>query len=123
MELYSPPSLDPDVIDRSWRASNGEMGIRPDDVNAFLDACERDLVPVLGWEMWLIDHQWDGRDGAETCSGHWTGLIPAKTGGTCVWYGDGDVTATRKDIATLKWEAAVPEDLHPRIRLNFALGV
>jgi hypothetical protein len=123
MKLYCPPSLKPDVIDRSWLDSNGELGVRPEDVNAFLEACERDHIPVLGWEMWLIDNQWDGRDGAEPCSGQWTGLIPATKGGTCVWSGDGDVIATRRDIATLEWKAAVPVDLHPRIRLNFTLDV
>jgi hypothetical protein len=123
MKLHCPPSLEACVIDRSWLASNGELGVRPEDVNAFLDACEGDRIPVLGWEMWLIDHQWDGRDGADRCFGQWTGLIPATEGGTCVWHGDGDVTTTRKEIATLEWKAAVPEDLHPRIRLNFTLDV
>lgn len=95
----------------------------PQDANAFLDACERDRVAILGWELWLIEHQGDGRDGANGVTGEWTGLIPATNGGTCVWTGDGDAAATRQKIATLDWEKGIPPQLHPHIRFNFTLDL
>jgi hypothetical protein len=122
MDQY-PPSLDPSVLERSWRAKNGELGVLPADINAFLDACDRDYVPVLGWEIWLIDHQWDGRDGADSATGEWTGLIPRPDRGTCTWTGEGDAAATRREIATLDWTQNIPSHLHPLVRFNFTVDV
>lgn len=123
MSLYAPPSLNRSIIDRSWIDSNGEIGLLPPDVDAFLDACEREKVPVLGWEMWLIDHCWDERSGAEPAKGQWTGLIPSIDGQTCVWSGEGDAAVTRSDIARLEWRSEVPQELHPYVRFNVTLDV
>jgi hypothetical protein len=95
----------------------------PQDVDAFLDACERDHIRVLGWEMWLVDQQWDGSDGAEPATGRWTGLIPTLKGGTCVWTGEGDAAEVRGEIAMLNWRSETPEPLHPQVRFNITLDI
>ena len=55
--LY-PPSLSAEIRARAFRAMNGELGIRPEDVGAFLDICDSDGIEVLGWEAWVADHAW-----------------------------------------------------------------
>ena len=123
MTLHAPPSLEPSVIERSWKDSNGELGLLPQDVGTFLDACERDQIRVFGWEMWLVDHQWDGGEGAEPAPGGWTGLIPNLRGGTCTWTGEGDASITRDEIAELDWRPETAEALHPHIRFNVTLDM
>lgn len=72
--MMFPPSLDPKVKERSFHSMNGELGLLRFDVPAFLDACDADNIPVLGWEAWIVDHVFDGADliGA---AGAWSGLI------------------------------------------------
>jgi hypothetical protein len=123
VKLYCPRSLDRLILERSWLAGSGELGILPDDVNGYLDACEFDEISVLGWEMWLIEHQWDGDGGAEIVRGMWTGLVPHVQGGTCCWQGSADAPTTRAQIAKLEWRNAVPTQLHPWVRFNFTLDL
>jgi hypothetical protein len=123
VKLYRPRSLDRSIIERSWLAGNGELGILPEDVNGFLDACVSDSISVLGWEMWLVEHQWDGEEGAEIGRGMWTGLVPHVQGGTCCWQDSADAPTTRAQIANLEWRNAVPTQLHPWVRFNFTLDL
>jgi hypothetical protein len=67
--LNYPPSLDADVLARCFVAHNRELGVLPGDVAAFVEACRRDGLAILGWELWLVD---------VAQSGSWTGLIPCK---------------------------------------------
>ena len=121
MELNFPPSLEPAVLERAWSASNKELGICPDDVNAFLDACEQDGVPVLGWEMWVVKHASDLKGEVEQEAGSWAGLVPGTDGLSGVWHGEGDAKATRAEISELRWRSEIPVELHPYIRFNFTL--
>jgi len=53
--MMYPPSLPTAVKERAFVAANGELGVLPADAEAFLTACRRDGVAVLGWELWLAD--------------------------------------------------------------------
>jgi hypothetical protein len=119
--LDYPPSLDLQILARSWRAGNGELGVNPADVNAFLEACDRDGIPVLGGELWLVDHLWDGGQRVECCPGTWTGLIPNDSGTTFVWSYEGNSRAAREQIGSINWQLDVRSDLHPFVRFNFTL--
>jgi hypothetical protein len=72
-----PPSLDLQVVARSFIAGNGELGVLPQDVATFVEACRRDGFAVLGWEMWLADYRF-WRGGQVRATGSWDGLIPCK---------------------------------------------
>jgi hypothetical protein len=67
-----PRSCPADILERAFRAINGELGILPSDFEGFLSACEQSHILVLGWETWLI-----GR-----ADGQWDGLIPPERGNT-----------------------------------------
>ncbi|HEV2185616.1 MAG TPA: hypothetical protein VGR70_00305 [Stellaceae bacterium] len=56
-QMLFPPSLPRSVACRAFRAGNGELGVVPSDVAAFLDACQADHVEVPGRELWLADHE------------------------------------------------------------------
>ena len=116
-----PPSLSSDVLARCFLASNGELGVRLEDASAFLDACAADGMELLGWELWLADHV-AGAEGPCPASGRWCGLIPVRGQSLlCVFGGEGDLAATRAQLAGLDIE-----ELEPRwrdyARINFTLA-
>lgn len=74
-----PPSLPEPVKARAFRAGNGELGIALKDASNFLAACRSDDVKVLGWELWVVDHNWDFKTNTVTpASGWWSGGIPVR---------------------------------------------
>jgi hypothetical protein len=123
MSLNYPPSLPPEVMGRAWRASNGELGIMPSDAEAFLDACERDSIQVLGWELWLVDHWLEGENTLVSRSGIWTGLIPDIQGAVGVWASNADLNGSRDEIRRVDWRPQIQRELHDFVRYNFTLDV
>jgi len=97
--MMYPPSLPKDVLSRSFRAENGELGLLLKDAPAFLDACQADLVSVLGWELWLVNHDWNAvlnEPGA--APGYWCGLIPVLDNALPgVFHGSGDLMPAVKN--------------------------
>ena len=84
-----PPSLPRALEKRSFHSKNGELGVLPSDAPAFLKACEKDGIRVLGWELWIVDHRWDFKKNKPVKSaGDWCGGIPVK-GGMSVMSGAG----------------------------------
>jgi hypothetical protein len=120
--LY-PPSLSPDILGRAFRAHNGELGLLPADVPAFLDACQADRVGVLGWELWLVDHAFDaGAKSPRISQGSWCGLIPLRADPLpAVVAGTGDLARTRAQIAELEFDLMIDALWRPYIRVNIAL--
>src|SRR5262249_34033023 len=102
---------------------SGEIAVRPADVAAFLDACQADGVSVLGWELWLIDHAFDGRAGApRRAIGSWCGLIPLRAQAhPAIIGGEGDLAATRQQIGELDLEGMIDEDWRAGIRIHISL--
>ena len=89
-----PPSLPRALEKRSFHAKNGQLGILPSDAPAFLKACEKDGIRVLGWELWIVDHRWDFNKNKPVSSpGDWCGGIPTKDG-MSVMSGIGKLPAT-----------------------------
>lgn len=82
--MMHPPSLAPEIKERSFHSTNGELGLLPSDVPAFIDACEQDNIPLLGWEAWIVDHVFDGTKLMRS-PGAWSGFIPIA--GKFVIYG------------------------------------
>lgn len=64
------------IISLAYRAGNGELAWRPEDVSAALAAIAASGQAVLGGEAWLA-----------LGSGRWIGLIPDRHGGdfVCAW--------------------------------------
>ena len=54
--MLFPPSLPAEILQRSFRALNGELGLLHSDAQAFLAACEADGIEVCGCELWIVDH-------------------------------------------------------------------
>ena len=110
--MMYPPSLAAYILDRSFAASNGELGILPSDVPYFLEACRRDRVKTAGWELWLLDPQ----------TGSYSGLmsIPGSTT-PVVFTGSGDLDQTERELAALKLADEVGPAILPNIRVNFTL--
>jgi len=122
--MMYPPSLDHAVKERAFRAANGELGIRPEDVTSFLVACRGDRVEVLGWELWVIDHAW-GNDfnGPVAAPGTWCGGIPTTSESLPVVFSfDGDVDEAERQFAGLDLQAEVLPEWLPHVRVNFTLG-
>ena len=119
-----PPSLLPAVQARAFQASNGELGVPPQDVSAFLDACEADGLKVLGWELWIIDHEWGIEPNAPIPSpSSWCGGIPLLGYDVpAVVGGEGGVEDTRKQIAATNLAAEVQPEWLNYVRFNFTLG-
>ena len=117
------PSLSQLVVSRSFQAANGELGLLPSDAAAFLDACEADDVAVLGWEVWLADHEWDVQGNRPRAArGEWCGLIPGrKSGEFSVLHGSGDLDEVRQQIAALDLVESIEPRWLPHARLNFTL--
>lgn len=117
-----PPSLSLDVIDRAFRAHNGELGLVRDDALAYLTACAADGIEVLGWELWLVDHVWGfGGAAADPCPGAWTGAIPRLgSDDTAIIGGTGDLETTRREITEFDLETTVSPAALPFIRFCIA---
>ena len=112
------------ILARSFRAINGETGVRPEDFALYLDACADLGVEVVGWELWLIDHV--ARDPGEPSflPGKWTTLIPARGAATPVAIGgDGDADECRAQLTALDLDGIVEARWRPFLRINFKLDV
>lgn len=117
------PSLSELVVSRSFKAPNGELGLLPSDAATFLDACEADDVGVLGWEVWLANHEWDVQGSRpRPAQGEWCGLIPGRNPAEfSVLHGSGDLDEVRRQIAALDLGALIEPRWLPHARLNFTL--
>jgi hypothetical protein len=116
-----PPNLPKALIDRSFQAASGELGILPEDVHVFLSACERDRVPLLGWELWIADHRMGVTTTPIPAMGQWTGGIPTRTRGVAFFGGNGGLEQTRREIGELDLEAVVDRKWRAHVRFNFTL--
>ncbi len=116
--MMYPPSIPENVKARAFRAGNGELGILPEDTPAFLEACRKDRVEVLGWELWVVDHEWDFETGLPSRSpGVWMGGIPMRGESlSAVVHGE-----TAEQLADIDLRAEVEPAWLPHIRVNFTL--
>jgi hypothetical protein len=120
--LY-PPSLPDDLRTRAFRARNDELGILPADAAAFLAACRLDGVKVLGWELWVVDHNWGQASSPVPAIGSWCGGIPVRGYDVlAVVGGEGDADETQKQVASFNFGSEVLPEWLPHIRVNFTLG-
>jgi hypothetical protein len=121
--MFYPPSLSLDILTRSFRAMNGELGMLPTDVPAFLDACQADRIRVRGWDLWLVDHSFDASTTApKIAQGSWYGLIPLRADPLpAVVAGTGDLASTRAQIAELEFDLMIDAVWRPYIRVNIAI--
>jgi hypothetical protein len=110
-----PPSLPDDVKARAFRATNGEFGVLPADAASFLRACRSDGVEVFGWELWVVDHDWDIRTNWPVpAKGLWCGGIPMRNYFLlAVVGGDGDADETERQLAALNLSTEVRPDWLP----------
>lgn len=115
------PSLPQALLARSFHSSEGEFGILPHDVDAFLRACERDGVPLLGWKLWIIDHRMGITSTPIPAIGQWTGGIPTRTRGVALFGSNGGLEQTRREIAALDLHAVVDRRWIEHVRFNFTL--
>ena len=96
----------------------------PADAVGFLDACEADRVRVLGWELWLVDHDWDYElNLPRPYSGRWSGIIPLRgdprpniIGSEC------DLAGARAALGRLDLDAMIDPAWREWIRLHIALA-
>lgn len=103
---------------RCFVAGNGELGVLQADVPAFLDACRKDAIDVLGWEVWIINHRGMGL----FSPGSWTGLIPTPDGSTAVFGGDGDADEVRRQVGEFQPVLEVAPIWLPNLRINICIG-
>jgi hypothetical protein len=109
---------------RAFRAGNGELGILPADAPAFLAACRSDGVKLLGWELWVVDHDCDfATETVVPAEGWWCGLIPVQGGNELsIIAGDGRADEVEHQLASLDLEAEIQPAWLPYIRVNFTLA-
>jgi hypothetical protein len=121
--MMYPPSLPDDVKARAFRAGNGELGVLPADAPAFLAACRKDNVKVLGWELWVVDHSCSfDTNSVVPAIGWWCGLIPVQNEvEPTVIAGDGGVDEAEGQLASVDLNAEVQPAFLPYIRVNFTL--
>jgi hypothetical protein len=121
--MMYPPSLSDDLKARAFRASNGELGILPADAPSFLAACRSDNVEVLGWELWVIDHQWGVEPNSPVpAKGSWCGGIPMQGSDVpAVVCGEGDVDETERQLGSVDLDVEVMPAWLPQVRVNFTL--
>src|ERR1051325_5141772 len=121
--MLVPPSLSPVVLGRAFHARNGEIAVLPSDANAFLDACKKDGVAVLGWELWLINHDWGIRSAEPTpAPGFWCGLMPVRSSHLpAVVHGSGDLERCQNQIGELDLDGMIPPRWLQFVRVNFTL--
>jgi len=122
--MMFPRSLSQAIKDRSFHAWNGELGLLPVDAPLFLDACQVDGVTVLGWEIWLADHDWHSAANEPTpAEGIWCGLIPMRDKGVpYVIHESGDLQNTRQGLAAFDLSEVDPK-WASFVRVNITLGV
>ena len=107
--MLIPPSLSENVVSRSFRARNGEIGVLLSDSGAFLDACESDEVAVLGWEAWIAHHRWDMSPIPVPAPGSWCGLIPVNDSDVLnVISVSGDLAAVRRQLEATNFADIIP---------------
>ena len=120
--MMYPPSLPADVKARAFVATNGELGIIPNDAPMFLQSCRADSVEVLGWELWLVNHTWESENAPVASVGLWCGGIPCSDEvAPAVVGGTGDVEETERQLAAFDIDAKVQPKLLPHVRVNFTL--
>jgi hypothetical protein len=119
LAMDCPSSLPQHVKARAFRSGNGELGILPEDAPAFLDACRQDGVEVLGWELWVVDHEWDFETGLPVpLPGVWMGGIPMRGEPLpAIVHGE-----TAEQFAEIDFQAEVEPAWQPHIRVNFTLA-
>ena len=106
-----PPSLPRALEKRSFHAKSGALAILPSDAPAFLKACDKDGIRVLGWELWIVDHRWDFEKNRPVKSvGDWCGGIPTKDG-MSVMSGTGKLPATE----------SIAKKYADHLRVNFTI--
>ena len=120
-----PPSLSLEVLARSFKALNGEIGLQLHDVEPFVDTCNKDQVQVLGWELWLADHSWDNAENRPRkvpVPGYWCGLIPEIGSGLGgVYGGEGDANECLLQIGLLDFQSGDLGAWRKFLRVNFTL--
>lgn len=121
--MMYPPSLPGDVKARAFRASNGELGILPSDAAAFLAACRLDGVELLGWDLWVVDHDCDFEQKSPVpAQGVWCGGIPVQNADVLAFMGgEGDLEETERQLAATDLETEVQPAWLPYVRVNFTL--
>lgn len=124
--MLFPSSLPPKVLARSFRDRDGEVGVQVEDAAAFLDACDKDQVEVLGWDLWLVDHSWDTAINGPRkvpVPGYWCELIPGVGNDLPgIYVGSGDADQCRADIAKIDFNSGDLTPWRDYLRLRFALG-
>jgi hypothetical protein len=133
--VFWPPSLDPRVIARSFRSANGELGVLPTDIDAFLSTCQADEIPLLGWELWVVQHK-PAPGGPLFAPGEWEGLVPLEGGRTSavihgevapvpaepwVEFVDRSVREVRAQLGALTFLRDVDKRYLPFVRFNFTV--
>ena len=125
--MLFPTSLSADILRRSFRAPNGELGILESDVQAFLTACEVEGIKIFGWELWIVDHVPSPcSDEPLPDSGAIWSLIPPWAllqGNSPICFGGvGDLPQTSRECAHLKLECEIKPQWLEHVRFNFALS-
>jgi hypothetical protein len=121
--MMYPPSLPEDVKARAFRAGNGELGVLPSDAQSFLATCRSDGLEVLGWELWVVDHQWGlGTNSPIPAKGSWCGGVPVRDHAVpAVVGGSGNAAETEDQLAAIDLSAEVQPEWLPYVRVNFTL--
>jgi len=110
------------LIARCFHARNGELGVRIEDVDAFLDLCTAKGYTVSGWETWIIDHHWDASPLPAPEPGQWCGLIPVNGSEVLhVIHGSGDIEQCRDQVHTTDFATMIPAQWLPLLRINFTV--
>ncbi|WP_260599627.1 hypothetical protein [Sphingomonas endolithica] len=119
-----PPSLDPVIRSQAFHATNGELGLLPEDATSFVAACREDRVEVLGWELWVVDHAWGQQSNWPVpAPGLWCGGIPVKGRNNPAVYGfDGDADEAERQLTSRDLLSEVLREWLPHVRVNFTLG-
>ncbi|OWJ67953.1 hypothetical protein BWR60_07030 [Inquilinus limosus] len=107
------------------------------DIETFFIACEQGDAVILGWEVWIVDHDADLSSGSPVFEiGQWCGLIPVITTSVPAVIGGGlvsgrresepwaelvgrSVAMARDQIAEAKLAEEVVPDWQPFLRVNF----
>ncbi|HEV7353472.1 MAG TPA: hypothetical protein VGN74_10135 [Brevundimonas sp.] len=79
---------------------------------------------MLGWELWIVRHRWDGPLGRPIpAAGAWCGVVPLKRGGApAVIGGEGDKAEIERQLEAADFEAEVEAVWLPHLRVNFTLA-
>jgi hypothetical protein len=115
--------LDPEVCSKAFRARNGELAWRREDVDLAINAIQKSGRAILGWEVWLVEND------------QWTGLIPSfRDEPDGVWsfvtsprrsdenwsaYCTRTAQETQSQIKTQPVEAESSPKVRDRLRFNF----